>query len=75
MHDRHPAEEGNESYVFSADLADPGRFWVAEQGRRRRPWRCTWRRPTSPLMGEMGNLGVTGVTLTKWTGATAEKLM
>lgn len=70
------AEDGNESYVFSADLADPGRFWVAEQWASEEAMALHMASPhLAALMGEMGNLGVTGVSLTKWTGATPEKLM
>jgi len=70
------AEAGNEAYVFSGDLEDEGRFHVTEQ----------WADQPSidahmatehlaALMGQMGSLGVTGVSLTQWNGAEPTKLM
>ncbi len=70
------AEEGNEHYAFSADVADPGRFYVAEQ------WASQEAMDThmatahlAAFMGAMGAFGVTGASLTKWDGATPSKLM
>lgn len=70
------AEEGNEAYVFSADLADPGRFYVTEL------WASQEAMDThlatehlAAFMGAMGGLGVTGASLTKWDGATPSTLM
>jgi quinol monooxygenase YgiN len=70
------AEDGNESYVFSADLTDQGRFYVCEQ------WASQdvmdTHMATSHLaafMGAMGEFGVTGASLTKWDGGTPSKLM
>ena len=69
-------EPGCEGYTFSADLADPGRFHVSER------WVDGAAIDThmassnlAELVGAMGPLGVTGVDLTKWDGATGSKLM
>ena len=70
------AEDGCESYVFSADLDDPGRFHVAEQWRDQAANDAHGAGPAlATLMGAMGSLGVTGASLTKWEGATPSKLM
>lgn len=64
------AEDGCVSYTFSADLHDPGRFHLSEQ------WRDA---ATSDahgasahflaFMGRLGEFGVKGADLSKWTGA------
>ncbi len=69
-------EEGCEHYSFTADLDDPGRFHVSE--RWASPDAMNTHMGTShlaDLMAAMGGLGVTGASLTKWSGATGEKLM
>ncbi|MCB1258243.1 MAG: antibiotic biosynthesis monooxygenase [Microthrixaceae bacterium] len=69
------AEDGNVSYTFSADLDDPGTFHVSEN----------WASPSaldahnaSPhmadFMAQMGPLGMTGASITMWSGATPTKL-
>ena len=69
------AEAGCESYAFAADLDDPGRFHVAER------WAddaAVAGHMASPHMAAfLGAIGgaVRGASLTKYTGATAEKLM
>ena len=70
------AEEGNEGYNFTADLEDPGRFHVMEQWAGQEAIDGHMASPhLAELMGAMGGLGVTGVSLTQWNGATAQKLM
>ena len=70
------AEDGCERYVFSADLNDPGRFHVSEQWRDQAANDAHSAGPAlATLMGAMGSLGVTGASLTAWTGAEPKKLM
>ena len=70
------AEEGNEGYVFSGDLSDPGRMYVAEQWASQEAMDVHMTAPHFvELMGAMGSLGVTAASLTKWDGATPSKLM
>ncbi|MDQ2649256.1 MAG: antibiotic biosynthesis monooxygenase [Actinomycetota bacterium] len=64
------AEDGCVSYTFSGDLQDEGRFHVSEQ----------WRDQAASdahsasahflgFMGKLGEFGVKGADITKWTGA------
>jgi quinol monooxygenase YgiN len=70
------AEAGCEHYVFSADLTDPGRFHVSEQWANQAANDAHGAGPAlATLMGAMGSLGVTGASLTAWTGAEPKKLM
>ena len=70
------AEEGNEGYVFSADLEDPGRFHVREQWADQGALDAHTATPhLAELMASMGRLGVTAASLTQWDGASATKLM
>lgn len=70
------AEEGCESYAFSGDLNDPGRFYVSEQWASQEAMDTHMQTPhLAALMGAMGEIGVTAATLTKWDGATPSKLM
>ena len=70
------AEEGCERYVFSGDLADPGRLYVSEQWASQEAMDTHMATPhLAALMGAMGALGVTSASLTKWEGATPSKLM
>jgi len=70
------AEDGCESYAFSADLTDPGRFHVSEQWRDQAANDAHGAGPAlATLMGAMGSLGVTGASLTAWSGAEPKKLM
>jgi quinol monooxygenase YgiN len=68
-------EAGCEHYAFAADLDDPGKFHVTER------WADDDAMNThmaSAHMAEfLGAIGpvVRGAGLTKWTGATGEKLM
>ena len=69
-------EDGNEAYVFSADLEDPGRFHVREQWADQASIDAHMASPhLAALMGAMGELGVTGASLTQWDGATGKTLM
>jgi quinol monooxygenase YgiN len=70
------AEDGCESYAFSADLADQGRFYVSEQWATQAAMDTHMATPhLAAFMGAMGGFGVTGASLTKWDGATPSKLM
>jgi quinol monooxygenase YgiN len=69
-------EDGCEHYVFSADLFDEGRVYVSEQWRDQAAMDAHMATPhLAALMGAMGDLGVRSASLTKWVGATPEKLM
>lgn len=69
------SEDGCEQYVFSADLDDSGRFHISE--------RWAGEDAMAAHMGQahlaafLGSIGamVRGSSLTKWTGATGERLM
>jgi quinol monooxygenase YgiN len=70
------AEAGNEGYVFSGDLEDEGRFHVTEHWASQEDIDAHMATPhMATLMGQMGTLGVTAASLTKWEGATPSKLM
>jgi quinol monooxygenase YgiN len=70
------AEEGCERYVFSGDLADPGRLHVAEQWASQEAIDAHNASPhLAALLGAMGGFGVTSASLTQWDGATAKTLM
>ena len=70
------AEDGNEGYVFSGDLEDEGRFHVTEHWASQEAIDSHMATPhMATLMGQMGTLGVTAASLTKWEGATPSKLM
>ena len=70
------AEDGCEHYVFSADITDAGRFYVSEQWASEDAMTSHMASAhLASFMGKMGGFGVTGASLTKWTGAAAEKLM
>ena len=75
------AEDGNEGYVFSGDLEDEGRFHVTEHWASQEAIDAHMATPhmatphMATLMGQMGTLGVTAASLTKWEGATPSKLM
>ncbi len=69
-------EEGCEHYAFTADVNDPGRFHVSERWSSADAMNAHMATPhLAALMGKMGGLGVTGASLTKWSGATGEKIM
>jgi len=70
------AEDGNEGYVFSGDLEEEGRFHVTEHWASQEAIDSHMATPhMATLMGQMGTLGVTAASLTKWEGATPSKLM
>ena len=69
-------EEGCEGYAFSADLNDPGRFYIAEQWASQEAMDSHMQTPhLAALMAAWGTVGVTSASLTKWDGATPSKLM
>jgi quinol monooxygenase YgiN len=68
-------EDGCEHYVFSADLNDPGRIYVAEQWASQETMDAHGASAhLAEFMGAMGGFGVRSATLTKWDGATPTKL-
>jgi quinol monooxygenase YgiN len=70
------AEEGCERYEFSADLTDPGRFYMGEQWTSQAALDGHMASEhLAAFMGAMGTFGVTGASLTQWTGGTPTKLM
>ena len=70
------AEDGNEGYTFSGDLEDQGRFHVTEHWSSQEAMDTHMATPhLAALMSQMGDLGVTAASLTKWDGATSSKLM
>lgn len=70
------AEEGNESYTFSADLADPGRLWVSEQWASGEAIDAHMASAhLAAFMTAVGGCGIKGGALTRWDGATGSKLM
>lgn len=69
------AEDGCEHYSITPDVDDAGRFHVSERWRDQAAIDAHMAGPNlAELMGAMGTLGVTGVALDKWSGATSEKL-
>ncbi len=70
------AEDGCDHYAFSGDFADQGRMYVSEQWTTQEAMDAHSASPhLAALLGKMGDLGVTGASLTKWDGATPSKLM
>ena len=70
------AEDGCEGYAFSADLTDQGRFYVAEHWASEDAINAHMASAhLAAFIGSMGAFGVTGVSLTKWDGATGSPLM
>ena len=70
------AEEGNEGYAFTADLADPGRLHVVEQWASAEAMDAHMKTAhLAEFMAKMGQCGVTSASLMKWDGATGSKLM
>ena len=70
------AEEGNEGYTFSSDLADPGRLHLSEQWASRQAMdEHGASAHMAAFMGKLGGLGVKGAKITKWEGATGSPLM
>jgi quinol monooxygenase YgiN len=70
------AEEGNEGYTFSADLADPGRLHVTEQWASAEAMNAHMGSAhLAEFLSQMATFGVTKASLTKWESATPSKLM
>lgn len=70
------AEEGCEHYAFSADVNDPGRFYMSEQWASKATLDAHSASPhLAAFMGAMGTLGVSAASITQWTGATPTKLI
>jgi quinol monooxygenase YgiN len=70
------AEEGCEGYTFSADFAEPGRFYVVEQWASEDAMNAHMGSAhLAEFMGKMGAFGVTKASLTRWDGAVGSKLM
>jgi quinol monooxygenase YgiN len=69
-------ETGCEHYIFSADLDDPGRFHLSERWESAVAMAAHSGTPHfASFMGKMGGFGVTGASITKWTGASGSPLM
>jgi quinol monooxygenase YgiN len=69
-------EDGCEGYTFSGDLTNEGRFIINEQWASQDAMDTHMQSPNlAALMAAWGECGVTGVSLTKWDGATPSKLM
>lgn len=69
-------EAGCEGYAFSADLLDDGRFHVAEHWATEEAMAAHMSSAhLAAFIGSMGDFGITGVSLTKWAGATGSPLM
>ncbi len=61
------AEDGCVTYTFSADVSDPGRFWLQEQWRDQASIDAHMNQPhLAELMAAMGELGVTSAEITTW---------
>lgn len=70
------AEDGNEGYTFSGDLEDDGRFHITEHWASQEAIDTHMATPhMATLFAQMGDLGVTAASLTKWDGATPSTLM
>lgn len=70
------AESGNIGYTFSADLTDRGRFHVVEQWESQEAMDSHMGSAhMASFMGAAPDLGIVGVDITAWHGATATKLM
>lgn len=75
MMERTRVEEGCEHYAFSADLSDPGRFHLIEQWSSLAANEAHVQTPHFPTFLEhLGDLGITGVTITQWLDATEKKV-
>ena len=70
------AEEGNEAYTFSADLAEPGLLHIYERWADAAALDAHMATPhMATFMGAMGGLGISGGEVVKWEGGTPTKLM
>jgi quinol monooxygenase YgiN len=65
------AEEGNESYTFSADFTDPGRFYLVEQWASEEAMNVHMGTAhLAEFMGKIAECGVKTLNVTHWRGAT-----
>lgn len=63
-------EVGCHQYAFSADLSDPGRFYVTEQWDDEETMGAHMQSPhLAEFMGKLGEFGVTSAVLKKWINA------
>lgn len=70
------AEDGNEAYAFTTDLDFEGRFHIIEQWASEEAMDAHTATPhLADLFENLGSLGVTGVSLTKWMGASPTRLI
>lgn len=61
------AEDGCVTYTFSADVSDPGRFWLQEQWRDQSSIDAHMAQPhLAELMAAMGEFGVTNADIKTW---------
>jgi quinol monooxygenase YgiN len=69
-------EAGCEHYSFSADLGDAGRFHISERWSSQEEVDAhSASAHFLSFMGQVGDFGVRGASLTKWEGATGSPLM
>lgn len=70
------AEEGNEGYTFSADLADPGRLHIVEQWASDDAMQAHLKTPhLATFLQKLAGVGVKATSLTQWRGAVPHKVM
>jgi quinol monooxygenase YgiN len=70
------AEEGNEGYTFSSDLAVAGRLHLVEQWASEEAMDAHMNTAhLATFMEKLGACGVTAAHLTQWRGATPSKIM
>ena len=75
MMERTRVEEGCEHYAFTADLVDPGRFHLIEQWSSLATNEAHVQTPHVPtVLEQLGGLGISGVTITQWLGATEKQV-
>ena len=61
------AEAGCVTFTFSADVSDPGRFWLQEEWADEDSLAAHMEQPhLAELMGAMGELGVTSAVIKQW---------
>jgi len=70
------AEEGNEGYTFSADLAEPGLLHISERWANGDALDAHMSTPhMATFMAALGGLGISGGEVTKWEGGTPSRLV
>lgn len=70
------AEQGNLAYTFTADLEDRGRFHVVERWESQEAMDSHMgSQHMVEFMGSAPGLGIKGVDIMAWHGATGSKLM